>query len=124
MRGTFEGGFPWIEIEIAGNSDSVHKVPVIVDTGYDGYLTLPYAAAFPIGLTLEGTGSGKIADGSFSPHLKCTGTIIYAEKRIRAIIDVQKDSRPLLGNSMLKDLDMVLIFDPVKGNVELQPVKK
>ena len=119
MRGIFKNGFPFIEIEVAGNSEKVRKITVIIDTGYNGYLTLPYAEAFPIGLTLDGIGSGKVADGNFSPYLNCIGTVIYGGKRVRTVIDVQQNSRSLLGTALLKELGFIVKIDPVKETVEL-----
>lgn len=123
MHGTFEVGFPWITIEIVGTGETPVKVPVIVDTGYNGYLSLPYATAFPIGLTIDGVGSGKVADGRFSPFLNCRGTIVYGETRVKAIIEVQPDCRPLLGTELLKELGCTLFVDPVKGIVTLEQVR-
>jgi clan AA aspartic protease len=123
MHGVFENGFPWITIEVIGSSEQSVKVPVIIDTGFNGYLSLPYAIAFPIGLTLEGTGVGKIADGSFTPFLKCIGTIQYGETRVRTVIEVQPDCRPLLGNALLKELGRSLHIDPIKNTVTLEELR-
>jgi predicted aspartyl protease len=119
MRGTFEDGFPWIEIEVTGNSELVRRIPVIVDTGFNGYLMLPYSEAFPIGLTLDSIGSGRVADGNFSPHLNCIGTVICEGKRVRIVIDVQQNCRPLMGMALLKELGYTLTVDPVKETVML-----
>lgn len=124
MHGTFELGFPWIEIEIIGSHDAATKVKVIVDTGFNGYLSLPYEVAFPIGLTLEGVGSGKVADGTFSPYLMCAGVVKYGETRVRSAIDVQQGGRPLMGTALLKELGRSLFLDPVKGVVILEDVRK
>lgn len=123
MRGFFSEGFPWIEIAVTGNTETVRKISVIVDTGFNGSLTLPYADAFPIGLTLDGIGSGKVADGTFSPYLKCSGTVIYGENRVRTVIDVQQNGRPLLGMALLKELGYAVSVDPFKETVVLAPVR-
>jgi predicted aspartyl protease len=119
MRGFFENGFPFIEIEVAGSSEKARKIKVIIDTGYNGYLTLPYAEAFPIGLTLDSIGSGKLADGSFSPYLNCIGTVIFGGKRVRTVIDVQSDCRSLLGTALLKEFGFIIKIDPIREAVEL-----
>jgi clan AA aspartic protease len=123
MHGTFENGFPWIEIEIIGNAGNTEKVKVIVDTGFNGYLALPYAIAFPIGLTLDSIGSGKVADGTFSPYLNCIGTVMYGGTRVRTVIDVQKDCRPLLGTELLKEFGCAITVNPVKSLVTLDKVR-
>ncbi|MDO8518201.1 MAG: hypothetical protein Q7S26_02845 [bacterium] len=123
MHGVFKKGFPCVEIEILGSGETVRKVEVIVDTGFNGYLTLPYEEAFPVGLTLDGIGSGKVADGNFSPYLSCTGTVLCGGERVRVSIDVQPNSRALLGTALLKDLGFALTVDPTKETVELLEIR-
>jgi len=123
MRGTFENGLPWITLEVLGNGEKSTRVDVIVDTGFNGYLTLPYATAFPIGFTIEGVGSGKVADGSFSPYLIGSGMVLFGSKRIRATVDIQPNCRPLLGTELLKEMGCTLKVDPMKGTVELTEVR-
>lgn len=123
MLGTFEDGFPYIEICIIGSGDNTSTVKVIVDTGFNGHLSLPYAVAFPIGLALVGTGSGRVADGSLSPYLKCIGTVLYGNKKVKTVIDVQQNSRPLLGTALLKELGCILNFDSMSGRVFIEQVR-
>jgi predicted aspartyl protease len=123
MHGTFKHGFPWMEIEVVGNTQTLRKISVIIDTGFNGYLTLPYTEAFPIGLTLEGIESATVADGNFSPYLKCNGTVICGDKRMRIVIDVQQNCRPLLGTALLKELGCAVSIDPIKETVVLTQVR-
>ena len=123
MHGTFEDGFPFIEIGVTGSGGNVTTFKVIVDTGFNGYLSLPYAVAFPIGLTLVGTGSGRVADGNFSPYLKCIGTVAYGDKKVPTVIDVQQNSRPLLGTALLKELGCILTVDAMSGKTFLEQVR-
>lgn len=123
MRGFFKDGFPSLHIEVAGNAEAARKITVIIDTGFDGHLALPYTEAFPIGLTLETIDSGRMADGTFVPYLRCTGMVMVGEKRVRAVIDVQQNSRCLLGTALLKDLGCAVKIDPVAETVELIEVR-
>jgi clan AA aspartic protease len=123
MHGIFENGLPWVKLDILENGEKPTSVSVIVDTGFNGYLALPYALAFPIGFTLLGVGSGKIADGSFSPHLVGGGTVFFGTKRIKTTIDIQPNCRPLLGTELLKEMGCILKVDPIKGTVELTEIR-
>lgn len=123
MRGLFKHGFPCVTITVIGNHYIETPIQVVLDTGYNGYLTLPYTDAFPMGLTLNGVGSGKVADGSFAPFLQCSGSILYGEKRVRSSIDVQPGGRPLMGMALLKDLGFKVTIDPVKETVTFAHTK-
>jgi clan AA aspartic protease len=118
LRGIFENNCPYIELQVFGSSEPV-TVRALIDTGFNGYLTLPYHMAFPLGFTLIGIGSVVVADGSSSPHLSCFGTIMIANKRIKAIIDVQPNCKVLMGMQLVKDLKLSILIDPVKNKVEL-----
>jgi len=123
MRGIFKNGHPWVELEVLGNGEKPTQVEVIVDTGFNGYLALPYATAFPIGFTLEGVGSGKIADGSLSPYLVGSGTVLFGTKRIKTTVDIQPNCRPLFGTELLKEMGCMLKVDPIKETVEIIEVR-
>lgn len=120
FRGVFnENGFPVIELEVQGNSSVPHKVKAIIDSGNNGYLTLPYIKAFPLGLILLGTSSAKMADGSSSLVLECQGHVTLGEKKVTTVIDVQPNGRVLIGTALLRDLNVDFVFNPKKPKVEL-----
>ncbi len=82
MLGTFHNDQPKIEIEVKGMSDTAKRVTALVDSGFNGYLTLPYEEAFPLGLILIGIQSNTLADGSSSSHFVCMGQVCVDGKCI------------------------------------------
>lgn len=116
--GFFENGFPEVDISVSGGGEPV-KIRAVVDTGFDGFLSLPYHVAFPIGLTLSGIGSGKLANGSEAPFLVCKGTVSLGKRSIEVVISVEPDCRVLIGNAFIKALNLTLRFDPEGKIVEL-----
>jgi predicted aspartyl protease len=91
----------------------------LVDTGFNGYLTLPYVEAFPLGLILQGVTSSILADGSSSEHFVCAGEVCVGGKCVSANIEIQPASRVLLGTQLLKKLGRIFVLDCRDGKVEL-----
>ena len=118
MLGTFDNDQPKIEIEVKGVGSS-KKVKAIVDSGFNGYLQLPYVDAFPLGLILTGIQQNTLADGSSSSHLVCIGEICVDGKSIRTTIDIHPANIILLGTKLLKELGKTFLLDCKNGIVEI-----
>lgn len=119
MLGTFNNDQPKIEIEISGVNGTPIKVEALVDSGFNGYLILPYVVAFPLGLVLSGVQSNTLADGSSSSHFVCIGKICVDGKCITTTIDIQPANIILLGTKLLKELEKTFILDSKNGRVEI-----
>lgn len=55
---------PVVTLEAQEPRGQVRDIEAVVDTGFNGYLTLPPGLVTDLGLLLVGTGSGVLADGS------------------------------------------------------------
>lgn len=121
MLGTFnDDGQPEIEIEVKGTGEHPKKITAIVDTGFNGYLTLPYLEAFPLGLILRGVESNILADGSSSSeHFICAGEVCVGGTCVNTSIDIQPANIILLGTQLLKELGKIFILDCSAGKVEV-----
>ena len=119
MRGTFHNDQPEIEIEVSGTSENAIKVTALVDSGFNGYLTLPYQEAFPLGLILIGVRSNILADGSSSSVLACIGSVCVDGKCVQTTIEIQPANVILLGTKLLKELGKAFILDCAAGKVEI-----
>jgi clan AA aspartic protease len=119
MHGTFHNDQPTIEIEVKGMSDTAKRVTALVDSGFNGYLTLPYQEAFPLGLILTGVRSNTLADGSSSAVFACIGEVCVDGKCIQTTIDIQPANVILLGTKLLKELGKTFILDCSTGKVEI-----
>ncbi len=119
MLGSFENGNPYIEIEVSGASGEKKKIKALIDTGFNGYLSLPYATAFPLGLVLRGVESSTLADNSTSHHFVCLGRIKIGDKEVSSPIDIQPNCHALIGTQLLKALGKSMNVDFVNEKVEL-----
>ena len=120
MLGTFNNDQPVIEIEVRGVSGTSKKINALVDSGFNGYLQIPFVEAFPLGLVLAGIQANTLADGSISNHLVCIGNVCIDGKRIDTTIDVVPANIVLLGTKLLKELGKVFVLNCAKGHVELR----
>ena len=119
MHGTFHNDQPEIEIEVSGTSENAKTVTALVDFGFNGYLTLPYQEAFPLGLILKGVRSNTLADGSSSAIFVCIGEVCVDGKCIQTTINIQPANVILLGTKLLKELGKTFILDCSNERVEI-----
>jgi clan AA aspartic protease len=119
MLGTFSNDQPKIEIEIKGICGNSKKINALIDSGFNGYLTLPYELAFPLGLVLIGVESSVLADNSTTSHFVCLGQVCLDGKWVETTIDIQPSGAVLLGTKLLKKLEKKFILDCANKRVEI-----
>lgn len=111
-----------VELEVFGVvEDLKRKVSGIIDTGFSGYLSLPFMTAFPIGLILKGQQTYTTADGGTSNYLVCLGTVIFQRRSVVVPIDVQPSGPILIGVQLLKKLDLEMSVQFSKESFQLSP---
>lgn len=118
MLGTLHDDQPRIEVEVSGTSEIPKKVMALVDSGFNGYLTLPYMEAFPLGLILKGTASVILADGSSSEYFICNGEVCVDGKCVSTGISIQPGG-DMIGTKLLKELGKTFVLDCGRGRVEV-----
>ncbi len=119
MLGTFNNDQPVIEIELKGVTGITRKINALVDSGFNGYLIIPFVTAFPLGLVLAGVQANTLADGSTSSHFVCKGQVCVDGRCIDTTIDIQPANIVLLGTKLLKELGKVFTLDSTIGKVEI-----
>lgn len=108
------------DIEVFGVAEELQrKVTGMIDTGFNGYLSLPFVTAFPIGLILKGQQTYTMADGSLSNYLVCLGTVTFQGRSVVVPIDVQPSGPVLIGMQLLKKLDLEMKVQFSKNTFEL-----
>lgn len=109
MRGYFDDGRIYLDLGISGVFAKNRKtIKAQVDTGFDGYLTLPYAEAFPLGLVLVGTTAYTIADGYTVHNFVCLGNTRIDDKTVSVTIDIQPQGSILAGMKLLSRIGKTL----------------
>src|SRR5208282_2079158 len=110
-------GCPALEIGISG---VIQKQPTEfdahIDTGFAGFISMPMAAALPLGLILSGTMMVVLADGSSSARLTASGTVwLGADSQSGEIILEPDSNEVLLGMELLRAFHKRLIVSPNQG---------
>ncbi|MCR4314680.1 MAG: hypothetical protein NUV84_05580 [Candidatus Uhrbacteria bacterium] len=73
MLGTFNNDQPVIEIEVQGVTGISKKISALVDSGFNGYLQIPFVDAFPLGLVLVGVQANTLETSAKVAILRLTG---------------------------------------------------
>jgi len=105
-------GHPHIKIKVWGLSDQfAQEFEAMIDTGFSGYLSLPLVRAFPLGLTLAGTTTYELADGSKSWKLLAHGFIDHEGDITHGLIALEANANcgPLLGMEFLRQSKKMLL---------------
>ncbi len=95
------------------------KINALIDSGFNGYLQIPFVEALPLGLVLVGVQATTLADGSTTSHLVCRGRVCVDGKCIDTTIDIQQANIVLLGTKLLKELGKIFVLDCSRGKVEV-----
>jgi predicted aspartyl protease len=118
VHGGFDqSGSPTIDVEVSGPLQQFHSFTAIMDTGFTGFLLLPIASAFPIGLLLHGIMPIQLADGSVQTKLTCRGQIRFDSETREGIVVIEdvQSTEVLVGMDFLKRFRKQLIVDPANG---------
>ena len=94
------------------------EIEAIVDTGFNGHLTLPQHIVDRLGLVFYTVSSAIVADGSVSPSSVYMGKLVFDGSRTDVLIDVQPNCNILLGTALLEEWGLSLFVDAGKKCVE------
>ena len=85
---------------VVGNSDrKLHAIEAVIDTGFNGFLSLPSAIITALKLPWSGSDSVTLGDGSETFFDLYTGTVIWDGQYCE--IDIaESETEPLLGMAL------------------------
>ena len=89
-----------IRLEVQGPAGQKHAVDAIVDTGYNGFLTLPPHVITALGLIRQGRGRATLANGSEDIFDIYDVTVLW-DSQPREIETDSADTTPLVGMALL-----------------------
>jgi clan AA aspartic protease len=94
-----------IRLRVQGSTGHVYEVDVIIDTGFNGFLTLPPALVTTLGLTRRSRGRAQLADGS-EALFDIYGVTVLWDGQQRYVEADAVDTTPLVGMSLLEGHDL------------------
>jgi clan AA aspartic protease len=107
-----------IQIEIIGLDGSRHPLRAVVDTGYNGYITLPTLLINSLGLASSGKVRGMLADGTTISMSTYLADVAWLNE-IKRIVVTEAEGGPLIGMALLEH-SRVMIDVIDGGRVDIQ----
>lgn len=89
-----------IPLEIASLNRQWRQTEAVIDTGFNGFLTLPPALVHTLRLPLVGNRRATLGDGSVVVLDVYLATVLWHDQE-REVLVLQADSDPLVGMSLL-----------------------
>ena len=100
---------------VVGNSSGQRQViDTVIDTGFDGFLSLPSEVIVSLGLPWTISNMATLGDGSETLFDFYTGTVIW-DGQCRTIDIAESETEPLLGMAMLYGYRLQV--DTVEGGI-------
>jgi clan AA aspartic protease len=109
-----------LRLVVYGPAGQRQQVQAVIDTGFDGWLTLPPAVIVSLGLPWRRRGLAVLADGSQSIFDIYDGTVIWDRRRQRIPVD-EADADPLVGMALLEGYELKMQVR-AGGKVTIKPL--
>lgn len=110
-----------IRLVVDSPTHGAQEVEAVIDTGFDGWLSLPPVLISRFGLPWRRRGRALLADGSESVFDIYEGTVDWDGDRRRVSID-EANTAPLAGMSLLEGYELLVQVRP-GGNVTISRMR-
>ncbi len=77
IHGTIRNREAIVELEVSGSVQPSQKIAAVIDTGYNGYLTLPDNLVTALQLSFAGYRRGRLAEGSVIRLDVYVGSVVW-----------------------------------------------
>lgn len=109
-----------LPLYVGGSGDRGRQIDAVVDTGFNGFLTLPASLIRELGLVWRQRGRAMLADGSDSLFDIYETTVVWHGRPRRVAVD-EVACDPLIGMSMLQGSELTVeVVDG--GRVVVRPL--
>ena len=106
-------------LTVTGPSQRRQVIEAVLDTGFNGFLTLPHHVVRALGLPFVGNRRATLGDGSIVALDLYLATVFWHEQE-REVLALQADGGPLVGMALLSGNRVVLhVIDD--GDVLIEP---
>jgi clan AA aspartic protease len=108
-------------LRISGDDGNSRQIEAVIDTGFNGFLTLPPSLIAELEGNLIGTGRAILADGEERLFPLYDLTVSW-DGELRAVEVDAADADPLVGMAMMDGFELKIEVKP-RGRVTLQPIR-
>ncbi len=109
-----------IRLRVRGPAGQDQEIEAIIDTGFDGWLSLPSSIVGQLGLVWRQRGRALLADGSECVFDIYEATVDWDGQMRRIPVDAA-ETFPLIGMSLLEGYELSVEVQP-GGTVTLRPL--
>lgn len=106
-----DGSEPVLPLTVLGSSGGGVEIEAVIDTGFDGELTLPMALIQRLAYPFAGNSGGMLADGSEVQFDYHDGRVIWHGLH-RAVVAIVAESQPLIGMALLRGSRLQVDAEP------------
>lgn len=110
-----------LQLTIQGPTGQEVKIEAVVDTGFNGWLTLPPTLIHQLDLSWQQFGQALLADGSHSLFGIYEGIIVWDGQPRTILVDEADTMPPLVGMALLQGFELTIQVRP-HGMVTIQPL--
>ncbi len=112
-----------IPLIIFGSDSKISRQNAVIDTGFNGWLSLPQDLINQLNLRWKRRGRAILGDGSECVFNVYEAVIIWDGVPIKIPID-EADSEPLVGMSLMQGYQLIIqVFEGLKSmNINLKPI--
>jgi clan AA aspartic protease len=96
-----------VRLKVHGPAGQDQEIEAVIDTGFDGWLSLPSSIIARLGLTWRRRGRALLADGSESVFDIYEATVDWDGALRRIAVD-QAETVPLVGMSLLEGYELTI----------------
>jgi clan AA aspartic protease len=100
-----------LRLSVEDTRGQVHELEAILDTGFNGFLTLPSAVIRALGLPWLYRQQGQLADGNFQVLDVFAVTILWDGQR-RTVEVEALDAQPLAGMALMRGYELRVHVEP------------
>ena len=109
-----------VPLYVGGTGDQGRQIDTVIDTGFNGFLTLPASLIQELGLVWRRRGRAMLADGSDSLFDIYETTVVWNGRSKRGSVD-EVDCAPLIGMSLIPGCELTVeVVDG--GRVVVRPL--
>jgi clan AA aspartic protease len=122
ISGIVKARAAWVRLAVRGTASSEERIDAVIDTGYNGWLTLPAELITALKLPWKTVVTGTLADGSEAPFEVFEGQVIWDGKPRRVPIH-EANAKPVIGMALLKGYELNIQVRS-RGRVAIRQLKR
>ena len=111
-----------VRLTLRGPQGQRRRIEAVIDTGYNGALTLPPDLIAELGLPWNDSGPVVLGDGSTCECDVYLGTVLWNRLPIPILVD-EADTTPLLGMGLLHGFELKMNVER-RGHVTIKPLRR